>query len=178
MKAKIKFYFFSGIEIEKQVEYEPKPTISTPVNEKKFVKNLNLRNPYNHIIEDKIQDSDTDKANNTTISNANMRETFTQTKDLVDGSSSDQRSENLTVTSAESSLSEIANKKVVARCPLRGGSESVNVSMENQIKSKKKKGVKLKYLLDESTTLDTLFQKSITVIIQIINLEATNNKFF
>lgn len=97
--------------------------------------------------------------------NANLREICTQTKDLVE-IMSDQRSENVTVNSEESSLSENNNKKIVAKCPFRTGSDSIN-SMDHPMRSKKKKGVKLKYLLDESTTLDTLFQKSITVNVQI-----------
>ncbi len=51
------------------------------------------------------------------------------------------------------------------RCPMNLGSENsfLNYSSEVALKSKKKKGVKLKYLLEDTTCLDTLFQKSLTV---------------
>lgn len=79
---------------------------------------------------------------------------------------------NCTLTSNEStgeqrSVTPILVKQnaITGKCPMNLRSESsyLNHSTEIASKSKKKKGVKLKYLLDESTCLDTLFQKSITV---------------
>ena len=49
------------------------------------------------------------------------------------------------------------------KCPFMRASESGSLSQAAE-KAKKKKGVKLKFLLDETTTLDTLFHKSITKI--------------
>ena len=64
---------------------------------------------------------------------------------------------------------DLTKDKRASKCPMDLGSESssLNHSIEIALKSKKKKGVKLKYLLDDSTTLDTLFHKSITVNIFI-----------
>ena len=77
-------------------------------------------------------------------------------------------------TSNESSNSETAKVKEVAvvntiiksQCPFSRSDNNdsfLNNSTDSPTKLKKKKGVKLKYLLDDSTCLDTLYQKSITV---------------
>lgn len=84
---------------------------------------------------------------------------------------------NLTLTSDESittcdkskdQLTTVITENIsrrTSKCPFKAGSESsfLNQSTDIVLKAKKKKGIKLKYLLDDSTTLDTLFQKSLTV---------------
>jgi len=79
---------------------------------------------------------------------------------------------NCTITSNESTGEQrsatpilVKQNAISGKClmNLRSESSYLNHSAEIASKSKKKKGVKLKYLLDESTCLDTLFQKSITV---------------
>ena len=76
-------------------------------------------------------------------------------------------------TSNESSNSETTKMKQVAavntksQCPFSRSDHNdsfLNNSTDSPTKLKKKKGVKLKYLLDDSTCLDTLHQKSITVV--------------
>ena len=59
----------------------------------------------------------------------------------------------------------VKQQAITGKCPMKLGNDSsfLNHSSEIASRSRKKKGVKLKYLLDESTCLDTLFQKSITV---------------
>lgn len=104
-----------------------------------------------------------------------------QTREEISQTENNETKNNQQNTTSSSEISDIVkeaigepelqpqlHKKVMeSKCPfIRASSQSSNLnhSVDAVQKAKKKKGVKLKYLLDETTTLDTLFHKSITKI--------------